>query len=81
MNEEVVKSEEAIKETASKTEQIIQQIRAGEGGNMWHELWNTYQSSLIHIGKIILLAILVIIIAYFICKIISYFCSNNQLFY
>ncbi|MBO4345702.1 MAG: mechanosensitive ion channel family protein [Victivallales bacterium] len=68
MNEEIVKSEEAIKATASKTEQILQQIRAGEGGSVWRELWNTYQGSLIHIGKILLLAILVLIIAYFICK-------------
>ena len=68
MNEEIVKTEEAVKETVSKTEQLMQQIRAGEGGSVWREIWNTYQGSLIHIGKVILLAILVLIITYFICK-------------
>ncbi|MBQ7650522.1 MAG: mechanosensitive ion channel family protein, partial [Victivallales bacterium] len=68
MSEEIVKSEEVVKETAAKTQQLIQQIKAGEGGSVWRELWNTYQGSLIHIGKIILLAILILVIAYFICK-------------
>ena len=68
MNEEIVKSEEVLKETASKTEQIVKQIAAGDAGSVWRELWNTYQGSLIHIGKILLLAILVLIIAYFVCK-------------
>ena len=68
MNEEIVKSEEVLKETASKTEQVVKQIAAGDAGSVWRELWNTYQGSLIHIGKILLLAILVLIIAYFVCK-------------
>lgn len=49
---------------------VITKARTGELGNFFQELWKTHQNDIIHLGKVLLLSLAVILLAWLITRII-----------
>jgi small conductance mechanosensitive channel len=67
---EAVKAEEALQTATFKTKAVVEQLTKGDVKGVWEKLWQSLQGEIWHFGKIILLAAVILIIAYFINKLI-----------
>ena len=67
---EAVKAEEALQTATFKTKAVVEQLTKGDVKGIWEKLWQSLQGEIWHFGKIILLAAVILIIAYFINKLI-----------
>ena len=70
MPEEIEKTEEALQTATFKTKAVVEQLTKGDVKGVWEKLWQSLQGEIWHFGKIILLAAVILIIAYFINKLI-----------
>ena len=70
MPEEIEKTEEALQTATFKTKAVVEQLTKGDVKGVWEKLWQSMQGEIWHFGKIILLAAVILIIAYFINKLI-----------
>ncbi len=70
MPEEIEKTEEALQTATFKTKAVVEQLTKGDVKGVWEKLWDSLQGEIWHFGKIILLAAVILIIAYFINKLI-----------
>ena len=70
MPEEIEKTEEALQTATFKTKAVVEQLTKGDVKGVWEKLWESLQGEILHFGKIILLAAVILIIAYFINKLI-----------
>ena len=70
MPEEIEKTEEALQTATFKTKAVVEQLTKGDVKGIWEKLWQSLQGEIWHFGKIILLAAVILIIAYFINKLI-----------
>ncbi|MBR6059838.1 MAG: mechanosensitive ion channel family protein [Victivallales bacterium] len=70
--ETIEKTEEAIQAatTTFNRKEVFDQLTKGDVKGVWEKLWQSLQGEVWHFGKIILLAAVIIIIAYFINKLI-----------
>lgn len=68
--EEVVKAEEALQTATFKTKAVVEQLTKGDVKGVWEKLWDSLQGEIWHFGKIILLAVVIFIVAYFVSKLI-----------
>ncbi|MBP5671487.1 MAG: mechanosensitive ion channel family protein [Victivallales bacterium] len=70
--ETIEKTGEAIQNTAPvfNRQEVFDQLTKGDVKGVWEKLWQSLQGEVWHFGKIILLAAVIIIIAYFINKLI-----------
>ncbi|MBQ7178814.1 MAG: hypothetical protein IJS08_15470, partial [Victivallales bacterium] len=70
MAEEVAAvAEKAPAATEQVVNKVITKVQAGETTSMLQNLWTEHQGTVIHFGKIILLAILVLLVAWIIARI------------
>ena len=70
MPEEIEKTEEVLQTATFKTKAVVEQLTKGDVKGIWEKLWQSLQGEIWHFGKIILLAAVILIIAYFINKLI-----------
>jgi small conductance mechanosensitive channel len=70
MPEEIEKTEEALQTATFKTKAVVEQLTKGDVKGVWEKLWQSLQGEIWHFGKIILLAAVILIIAYFINKLV-----------
>jgi len=70
MPEEIEKTEEVLQTATFKTKAVVEQLTKGDVKGVWEKLWQSLQGEIWHFGKIILLAAVILIIAYFINKLI-----------
>ena len=70
MPEEIEKTEEVLQTATFKTKAVVEQLTKGDVKGVWEKLWESLQGEILHFGKIILLAAVILIIAYFINKLI-----------
>ena len=68
--EEAVKAEEAIQTATFKTKEVFEQLSKGDVRGFWERVWQSLQGEVMHFGKIVLLAAVILIIAYFLNKLI-----------
>ncbi|MCR4574696.1 MAG: mechanosensitive ion channel family protein [Lentisphaeria bacterium] len=70
--ETIEKTGEAIQNTTPvfNRQEVFDQLTKGDVKGVWEKLWQSLQGEVWHFGKIILLAAVIIIIAYFINKLI-----------
>ena len=70
MPEEIEKTEEALQTATFKTKAVVEQLTKGDVKGIWEKLWESLQGEIWHFGKIVLLAVVIFIIAYFVSKLI-----------
>ncbi|MBR6075682.1 MAG: hypothetical protein IKP87_10290, partial [Victivallales bacterium] len=70
MPEEIEKTEEVLQTATFKTKEVVEQLTKGDVKGVWEKLWQSLQGEIWHFGKIILLAAVIFIVAYFVSKLI-----------
>ena len=74
--------EEVATQTVSNTETIINQIaqpvQSGNFGEFMKQLWNTHGDSIIHFGKIMLLVLLTVLLAWIFTRITKRIITNTS---
>ncbi|MBR5023576.1 MAG: mechanosensitive ion channel family protein [Victivallales bacterium] len=67
---EAIKTEEALQAATFKTKAVLEQLAQGDVRSVWEKMWDSFKGDILHFGKIVLLAAVILIIAYFINKLI-----------
>ncbi|MBR2344791.1 MAG: mechanosensitive ion channel, partial [Lentisphaeria bacterium] len=74
--------EEVATQTVSSTETIINQIaqpvQSGNFGEFMKQLWSTHGDSIIHFGKIMLLVLLTVLLAWIFTRIVKRIITNTS---
>ena len=65
---EAIKTEEALQAATFKTKAVFEQLAQGDVRSVWEKMWDSFKGDILHFGKIVLLAAIILIIAYFINK-------------
>ncbi|MBR5024262.1 MAG: mechanosensitive ion channel, partial [Victivallales bacterium] len=67
---EAIKTEEALQAATFKTKAVLEQLAQGDVRSVWEKMWDSFKGDILHFGKIVLLAAIILIIAYFLNKLI-----------
>ena len=70
MPEEAIKTEQAFQTAAAKSREAFEQLSRGDISGFWNKLWQSMQGEIMHFAKILLLAAVIVVVAYFLNKLI-----------